>query len=312
MIIGELKQPSAFEFFQRFPNEGSARAYLETARWPGGVHCIHCGSNEVYKIRNGKLYTCKACRKQSTIRTGTVMEKSKIPLQKWLYTIYLMSISRKGVSSIQLAKEIGVTQKSAWFMLGRLREACKTDGRLSGTIEADESYFGGKEKNKHAKDKLRAGRGPVGKTAVFGARSRDGEIRATVIDEANGETICKAIGDTVTAGANLYTDDHRAYRTVKGYRHQAVRHSVGEYATGNCNTNGVEAVWAVLKRGYMGIFHHWSKKHAQRYLDEFVFRLNTKDLITFDVKHDDCGINFVRAIASGMEGRRLTYRELIK
>jgi len=306
-----VTQPSAFEFFERFPDEKAAREYLETARWPGGICCIHCGNDEVYKIRDGKIYTCKACRKQSSIRTGTVMEGSHIPVRKWLYAMYLVSISRKGISSVQLAKEIGVTQKTAWFLLGRIREACQMEGPVGGVVEADETFIGGKEKNKHSSKRARMGRGAIGKSVVFGVRSREGAFRAEVVDGVDGNSIREAVSKRVTSGSTLYTDEHPSYGTVKGYRHRSINHGAGQYVDGDVHTNAVESAWALLKRGHYGIFHQWSKKHLHRYVNEFAFRLNTKDLPAIGMREETCGINVVRLLVSGMEGRRLTYGDLI-
>lgn len=301
------------DFFKRIPDEQAAREYLESARWPNGITCIHCAHNEVWKIRGGRLYTCKGCRKQFTLRTGTVTEDSKIPLQKWIYAMYLMTVARKSISSIQLAKEIGVTQKSAWFMAHRIRESCRSAGMLSGTVECDETYVGGKARNMHrsVREKKIQGRGGVGKAIVFGAKSRDGEVRAKVIECADAEELRAAVSESVSHGSTLYTDQHRGYSGLDNYRRSAVNHGLGEYVRGSIHTNGIESFWAVLKRAHYGTFHHLSKKHLSRYVGEFVFKANTKELPAFDVLGTECGITTVRAHMAGMEGRRLTYKELI-
>lgn len=307
-----ITQPSVLDFFKRIPDEDAARAYLESARFPNGLTCIHCGHDQVWKIRGGKLYTCKACRKQFTIRTGTVMEDSKIPLQKWLYAMYLMTVSRKSISSVQLAKELGVTQKSAWFMAHRIRESCQSSGLLSGTVECDETYVGGKARNMHRAERERRiqGRGGVGKAVVFGAKSRDGAVFAKVIDKADGAELHSAVRESVSHGSILYTDQHRGYLGLNEFRHGAVNHGLGEYVRGNVHTNGIESFWAILKRAHYGTFHKMSRKHLHRYVSEFVFKANTRELPAFDRHGEDCGITTVRAHMAGMEGRRLTYKQL--
>src|ERR1700693_527097 len=279
---------STFQLFAMYPDEESARLYLEGRIWPKGVTCPSCRSGEristlgVCATRKPGFYRCLACAEDFTVRTGTVMERSKVPLHKWLYSMYLLVTARMGISSMQLAKEIGITQKSAWFVLGRLREACGGDGpgggleKLRGIVEVDECFVGGLEANKHEHKKLKLGRGAVGKVAVLGMRERGGRTFAKVIPDTGLGTIQNEIHGAVEAGSQLYTDEHGAYSDLDGlfFRHDTVNHGAGEYARGAAHTNGIESVWAVLKRGLHGVYHHASKKHLFRYVDEFTWRLN--------------------------------------
>ncbi|MYI67891.1 MAG: IS1595 family transposase [Boseongicola sp. SB0673_bin_14] len=313
MRRGKQKMPSGpgrsyrngitlIELMDMFPDEESAERWFESVVWPEVRHCPECKSDNTYTC-SGKAkmpYRCRDCLKYFSVKTGTVMRNSPMPLRKWAIAIFMNLVSLKGVSSMRVHRDLGITQKSAWFMQHRIREAFKEDASLrkmfENAIEADESYFGGRKK-KHVK-----GRGPVGKAIVAGIKERDSKkVRVAVIPNTKKPTLHQFVLDNIDpTGATLFTDENRSYTGVVK-DHQTVVHSAGEYVRGMAHVNGMESFWAVLKRAYHGTFHQISKKHLHRYVTEFAGRHNVRSWDT---------IEQMRWIASSMVGRSLSYEEL--
>ncbi|MEX2188512.1 MAG: IS1595 family transposase [Pirellulales bacterium] len=316
---GTDKDLNLAELSRLFVNEDLARQFLESKRWPNGAVCPHCGHAEAYTItakpaKEGKrparrgLYKCKLCRKQFTVRVGTIFEESKLPLGKWLMAIHLMTSSKKGVSSHQIARELGVTVKTGWFLTMRIREAMKQEplaGMLTGRVEVDETYVGGKPRYK--------GKNPRGmgtkKQPVAVLVERNGNAVAMPVAQVTGLTMKGEIHKIVAEDAAIFTDEGTWYQGLGTEflgGHHTVKHKAKEYVRYDSNgavfatTNTAESFFALLKRGHYGIFHQLSKRHLPRYTDEFTFRWNWRKVTD--------GERMAAAIM-GTEGKRLKYKQ---
>ena len=294
------------QLMDMFPDEAAATEWFESVIWPDGRHCPKCGSKRTREASHARMpYWCSDCRSYFSVRTGTAIARSNVPLRKWAIAIYLCLTSLKSVSSMKLHRDIGVSQPTAWFMLHRIREAWadKGDDQFDGPVEVDESYFGGKRKNMSNKTrKTLEGRGTVGKVAVVGMKDRDtNEVRAEVVDDTTKATLQTFVRKHAESGATLYTDEHGSYAGMPEFAHEAVNHSVSEYVRGMAHTNGVESFWSMLKRAHKGTFHKISPKHLQRYVHEFAGKHNMRDLGTLVQMRDT---------VARMVGCRLLYRDL--
>ena len=296
----------------RFTNEADAREHLEKTRWPHGAVCPHCGcvgrnsrieANPEKKIRPG-LWFCGDCRTQFTVTVGSVFEDSKVPLHKWVYAIHLMCASKKGISSMQLKRVLGVSYKTAWFMSHRIRTAMGTEhtgqlgGNGSGQVEADETYIGRKPGRN-----MRPGTGH--KNAVFTLVERGGKARSFHVANVTGKTLKPILDKHVAKGVDLMTDEASQYPAIAGeYAHSTVNHKAKEYVRGDVYTNTAEGYFSILKRGIIGTFHHVSEQHLQRYVDEFDFRYNNREALGVD--DQERALELLRQVG----GKRLTYKRV--
>ena len=305
-MLPEFK--SIFDLLKAFPNEQSCIDHLERLRWNGNVISPFNENSKVYKCAGNK-YKCKATGKYFNVRTNTIFDNTKIPLQKWFLALYVFSSHKKGISSHQLAKDISITQKSARFMLHRLRYAFDHPNfkkAIGNIVEIDECGIGGESYNKHSSKKARNEEGNTisTKSCVIGMKERDGNVMAKVVIDRTKESLLPVVYENLKHDAIVMTDEYSAYTDLaKYYQHHTVNHTAKEYVNQMAHTNGIENFWSHLKRGIDGIYHQISREHLQAYVNEFVLRFNTRKFQTQ---------NRFDFVLSAVAGKRLTYKELIK
>lgn len=292
---------------QYFSDKDVCLNFVASMLWTDGIAvCPHCGNDTTSFLSTRRIWKCKACKKQFSVKVGTIFEDSPIGLDKWLTAMWLIVGAKNGISSYEVHRAIGVTQKTAWFMLHRLRLAMQSGSfeKLSGNVEVDETFIGGKAKNMHKakREAIIQGRGSVGKTAVVGMLERKGRVLAKVIERTDRETLHAEVKNNVEKDSNLFTDEWRSYRGLdEEYIHEVINHGV-EYVRGHIHTNGIENFWALLKRTLKGTYVSVEPFHLNRYLDEQMFRFNERK-----GKDQDRFISIAKSIG----GKRLTYKELI-
>jgi len=299
MINKDFK--SILELINAFPDEQTCIDHLTEIRWNENVVSPFDASSKVYNCAGNK-YKCKNTGKYFNVKTNTIFDNTKLPLQKWFLAIWLVTGHKKGISSLQLGRDLDITQKSAWFMLQRIRQCFGIDNseKMDGEIEADETFVGGKNKNRHANKKFHGTTDD--KTPVLGMIQRDGKLVAKKIPNTTTETLSREIIKNVKEGATLYTDEYTSYKSLQRvYDHQTVKHSQRQYVNGRVHTNTIEGFWSILKRGIFGVYHFTSKKHLQLYVDEFVFRYNSRT---------STEANRFNLLLTNTENR-ITYKELI-
>ncbi|WP_298898528.1 IS1595 family transposase [uncultured Psychroserpens sp.] len=307
MFNKEVK--SILDLIQAFPDEQSCIDHLEILRWNGNVVSPFDSTSKVYNCKGNK-YKCKETGRYFNVKTNTIFDNTKMPLQKWFIAIWLVTSHKKGISSLQLGRDLGITQKSAWFMLQRIRNCFGLNDddqdKLQGEVEIDETYVGGKMKNRPArvrKDQTQDIKDHYKKSAVLGMVERGGDVRAMHVVDATELSLLPPIVNNISYDASIYSDELTSYNKLKRvYDHRTVKHGQGEYVRGRVSTNSIESFWALLKRGIYGIYHFTSKKHLQLYVDEFVFRYNTR-------KHTTESERF-NLLLCNIENR-ITYKELI-
>ena len=294
---------------EMFHDESTAEVWFTKQFWPNGPTCPYCKTSNVQAGIKHRTMThrCRECpdRRMFSLKTGTVLEGSKLKYRVWAIAVYLLTTNLKGVSSLKLRRDLGISQKSAWHLSHRLRKTFESEMPLFvGPAEADETYVGWKRKNmpKNMRSEL-GGRGPVDMTAVAGIKDRKTNmVRAKVVEHTDRKTLQGFIQDNVATGSTLYTDDFPAYENIPNFKHESVKHSLYEYVRGDAHTQGIESFWSMLKRAHKGTFHRFSVKHLQRYVAEFAGRHNLREMDTLEQMGE---------MVRGMDGKRLRYRELV-